>query len=79
MANRAPVPNRSAPDEPGQPTPEGVHRDGVDYVLVLMVRRTNIAQGTTTIHCSIEPCSAASRSPHRSTQRSSTMHAYTTA
>lgn len=40
----------AAPDEPGQPTPEGVHRDGVDYVLVLMVRRTNIAQGTTTIH-----------------------------
>jgi hypothetical protein len=38
------------PDEPGQPTPEGVHRDGVDFVLVLMVRRTNIAQGTTTIH-----------------------------
>jgi len=38
------------PDEPGQPTPEGVHRDGVDYVLVLMVRRTNIMQGTTTIH-----------------------------
>jgi hypothetical protein len=38
------------PEEPGQPTPEGVHRDGVDYVLVLMVRRTNIAQGTTTIH-----------------------------
>ena len=40
----------AAPDEPGQPTPEGVHRDGVDHVLVLMVRRTNIAQGTTTIH-----------------------------
>jgi hypothetical protein len=37
-------------DEPGQPTPEGVHRDGVDYVLVLMIRRTNIVQGTTTIH-----------------------------
>lgn len=36
--------------EPGQPTPEGVHRDGVDYVLVLLIRRTNIAQGTTTIH-----------------------------
>ena len=36
--------------EPGQPTPEGIHRDGVDFVLVLMVRRTNIAQGTTTIH-----------------------------
>ena len=34
----------------GQPTPEGVHRDGVDYVLVLMIQRTNIASGTTTIH-----------------------------
>lgn len=36
--------------EHGRPTPEGVHRDGVDYVLVLMVRRHNIASGTTTIH-----------------------------
>ncbi|HET7268856.1 MAG TPA: 2OG-Fe dioxygenase family protein [Oleiagrimonas sp.] len=34
----------------GQPTPEGVHRDGVDYVLVLMIRRTNIASGTTTVY-----------------------------
>jgi len=38
------------PDEPGQPTPEGVHRDGVDYVLVLLIARNNIASGTTTIH-----------------------------
>jgi hypothetical protein len=38
------------PDVAGQPTPEGMHRDGVDFVLVLMVRRENIAQGTTTIH-----------------------------
>lgn len=37
-------------DEAGKPTPEGVHRDGVDYVLVMMVRRENIASGTTTIH-----------------------------
>jgi hypothetical protein len=36
-------------DEPGQPTPEGVHRDGVDYVLVLLIARRNIASGTTTI------------------------------
>ena len=36
--------------EYGLPTPEGVHRDGVDYVLVLLVARTNIASGTTTIH-----------------------------
>lgn len=34
----------------GQPTPEGRHRDGVDFVLVLMVRRENIASGVTTIH-----------------------------
>jgi hypothetical protein len=38
------------PDEPGQPTPEGMHRDGVDYVLVLLIARQNIASGTTTIH-----------------------------
>ena len=37
-------------DTPGQPTPEGLHRDGVDYVLVLMIDRINIASGTTTIH-----------------------------
>ena len=36
--------------QPGEPTPEGVHRDGVDFVLVLRVGRRNIAQGTTTIH-----------------------------
>jgi len=36
--------------ESGQPTPEGVHRDGVDYVMVMMVRRHNIREGTTTIH-----------------------------
>ncbi|HXS52466.1 MAG TPA: 2OG-Fe dioxygenase family protein [Usitatibacter sp.] len=34
----------------GQPTPEGVHRDGVDYVLVLLVNRVNIESGTTTVH-----------------------------
>jgi len=34
----------------GQPTPEGVHRDGVDFVLVMLVQRVNIASGTTTIH-----------------------------
>lgn len=37
-------------DAAGQPTPEGVHRDGVDYVLVLLVNRNNIASGTTTVH-----------------------------
>ena len=35
--------------EAGQPTPEGMHRDGVDWVLVLLVDRVNIASGETTI------------------------------
>ena len=34
----------------GKPTPEGLHRDGVDYVLVLLINRRNIASGTTTVH-----------------------------
>jgi hypothetical protein len=38
------------PGERGHPTPEGVHRDGVDFVLVLLVARRNIVSGTTTVH-----------------------------
>ena len=38
------------PGQAGQPTPEGMHQDGVDWVLVLMIGRLNIASGTTTIH-----------------------------
>ena len=34
----------------GLPTPEGMHRDGVDFALVLLVNRQNIASGTTSIH-----------------------------
>jgi hypothetical protein len=37
-------------DAPGRPTPEGVHRDGVDYALVLLINRTNIKSGKTTVH-----------------------------
>jgi hypothetical protein len=33
----------------GRPTPEGMHRDGVDWVLVLLVDRVNIESGETTI------------------------------
>jgi hypothetical protein len=33
----------------GRPTPEGMHRDGVDWVLVLLVSRVNIESGETTI------------------------------
>jgi hypothetical protein len=35
---------------PGEPTPEGVHRDGVDFVLVLLVNRQNIVSGVTTVY-----------------------------
>ncbi len=35
--------------EAGQPTPEGMHRDGVDYVLVLLIGRSNIQSGVTSI------------------------------
>jgi hypothetical protein len=37
-------------EAPGQPTPEGVHRDGVDFVLVLLVNRENIVSGVTTVY-----------------------------
>jgi hypothetical protein len=40
----------AGPGADGQPTPEGLHRDGVDYVLVLLIQRRNIASGTTAIH-----------------------------
>jgi hypothetical protein len=38
------------PGEAGHPTPEGPHRDGVDYVLVLLITRRNIEQGTTVVY-----------------------------
>ena len=33
----------------GKPTPEGVHRDGVDFVIVVMIKRVNIDSGATSI------------------------------
>ncbi len=36
--------------EQGKPTPEGLHRDGVDWVIVMLVRRENVASGETSIH-----------------------------
>jgi hypothetical protein len=33
----------------GRPTPEGMHQDGVDWVLVLLVARENVAEGETRI------------------------------
>ena len=35
--------------ERDQPTPEGVHRDGVNFVMMVMVQRTNLVNVATTI------------------------------
>ena len=40
-------------DAAGLPTPEGPHRDGVDWVLVMLVRRRNVASGVTSI-CTLD-------------------------
>ncbi len=34
---------------PGRPTPEGMHRDGVDWVLVMLIDRLNADEGVTEI------------------------------
>ena len=59
----------------GHPTPEGTHRDGVDFVLVLLVSRDNIVSGTTTVFdrdgaplgtfTLTDPCDAALVDDHR--------------
>ena len=36
-------------DMPGKPTPEGLHRDGVDYVFIMLVGRQHAGGGITTI------------------------------
>jgi hypothetical protein len=38
-----------SPSEAGKPTPEGMHRDGVDWVFVGLVARTGVAGGVTGI------------------------------
>lgn len=35
--------------ELGRPTPEGMHRDGVDWVLVMLIDRLNAAEGVTEV------------------------------
>jgi hypothetical protein len=36
--------------EAGQPTPEGAHRDGVDWVIVMLIDRVNVESGVTDIY-----------------------------
>ncbi|AMO99451.1 biofilm formation and stress response factor family protein [Collimonas arenae] len=40
---------RASAHTPGNPTPEGLHRDGVDYIVTMMVRRHNVLGGETYI------------------------------
>ena len=47
----------------GQPTPEGLHRDGVDWVLVVLVDRRNVESGVTSIYDLDHATWATSRSP----------------
>jgi hypothetical protein len=37
-------------NEVGKPTPEGIHRDGVAFGMVMMIDRTNVLNGETTIY-----------------------------
>jgi hypothetical protein len=37
------------PEGVGHPTPEGMHRDGVDWVCVMLIKRENVLSGTTEI------------------------------
>lgn len=34
---------------PGYPTPEGMHHDGVDFILIAMIKRTNLLDGETLV------------------------------
>jgi len=40
----------SSSSEPGLPTPEGKHRDGVDFTFVMLVNRINLTGGETSIY-----------------------------
>lgn len=41
--------------ELGRPTPEGMHRDGVDWVLVMLIDRLNAAEGVTEVQVAGQP------------------------
>jgi hypothetical protein len=37
-------------DEAGKPTPEGIHRDGADFILIMLLQRDNITGGVSHIY-----------------------------
>jgi hypothetical protein len=40
----------ATPEEPGLPTPEGIHQDGTDFLTLHLIRRRNISGGESTIY-----------------------------
>jgi hypothetical protein len=38
------------PNDPGLPTPEGVHRDGMDYNVIVLMGRSGVIGGTNTVY-----------------------------
>lgn len=40
---------KACAQQEGRPTPEGLHRDGVDYIVSMMIARSNVAGGVTSI------------------------------
>ncbi len=40
----------TTPDEEGKPTPEGIHRDGEDFVCIHLIKRENVIGGVNTIY-----------------------------
>jgi hypothetical protein len=42
---------------PGYPTPEGIHRDGVSWVFVMLVNRQNVSGGVTKVYSHRVPLS----------------------
>ncbi|MCB5164169.1 2OG-Fe dioxygenase family protein [Streptomyces bambusae] len=45
-----PIRTTATTDQAGEPTPEGRHRDGVTFITSLMIRRTNVTGGESTVH-----------------------------
>ncbi len=37
-------------EEPGNPTPEGIHKDGADFILIMVLKRENITGGVNHIY-----------------------------
>ena len=55
----------ASPDSCGNPTPEGVHRDGVDYVFTMLSQRHNVVGGESSTYLAGQLIAAATRTLER--------------